>query len=154
RYLRAATPRSLKLYVIPFVALAFVGLFYALDIGARHSHNPPILGLHAEWARALGNAKWLGWLVYVLAITFIVALRSLTIFTTSSTYGMFVGCAALVIVLSVMSGFEADIKHKILGTHAHVTVTRLDEAFTEFPTVLERVRKTDGVLAVSPVLSS
>jgi lipoprotein-releasing system permease protein len=154
RYLRASSHRTIWLYAIPFGILFVVGLIYTTDLIPKLMHDPKWVGLHAEWARAIGNAKWIGWVVFVLVFLFIVAVRSLTIFTTFSTYGMFVGCAALVTVLAVMSGFESDIKQKILGTHAHVVVTRVDEAFTDFPARLAEVRSTPGVLGVSPVLSS
>src|SRR5688572_9030291 len=154
RYLRAATPRSLKLYLLPSIGLVLVGVLYAIDVLARRSHDPHVLGLHAEWARAIGNGKWLGWLTVILLGTFIATIRRLTIFTTISTYGMFLGCAALVVVMSVMSGFEDDIKRKILGTHAHVVVTRVDEAFTDWPARLAAIGKMPGVSAVTPYLSA
>ena len=38
--------------------------------------------------------------------------------------GVGVGVMALIIVLSVMSGFEVDLQKKILGTNAHVVVLK------------------------------
>jgi lipoprotein-releasing system permease protein len=154
RYVRVATPRALGLYLIPFVVLTLVGVLYGADALAGHSHNPRILDFHAENARIIGNMKWIGWLVFVLLFAFIGAIRHLTIFTTISTYGIFLGCAALVLMLGVMSGFESDIKHKILGTHANIEVTRVDEAFTEWREQLARVQKAPGVIAATPVLTS
>jgi len=154
RYLKAAAPRSMSIYLVPLVLLLFMGLLYGADAAALHSTNQRVLGFHAEWARAIGNAKWIGWLVLVIVGTFVATLRRLTIFTTMSTYGMFIGTAALVIVLSVMSGFEADIKGKILGTHAHVVVTRVDESFLDGAERLAQVQKTPGVLGVAPFLSA
>lgn len=154
RYLKAAKPRSIRIYLVPFIALACMGVLYGLDHAALNSSHQRVLGFHAEWARAIGNAKWIGWLAFVIVATFVATLRRLTIFTTMSTYGMFIGTAALVIVLSVMSGFEADIKGKILGTHAHVVVTRVDESFLDGTERLAQVQKTPGVLGAAPFLSS
>ena len=36
------------------------------------------------------------------------------------------GVMALIIVLSVMSGFEVDLQQKILGTNAHAVVLKYD----------------------------
>ena len=40
--------------------------------------------------------------------------------------GVAVGVMALIVVLAVMSGFEDVLKHKIVGTNAHVVVLQLD----------------------------
>lgn len=154
RYLRMTTPRSARLYILPFVLLVLVGLVYGADALARHSTSEHVLELHAKFSMWFGYGKWISWVTTVLVAVFILAIRRLTIFTTISTYGMFLGCAALILVLGVMSGFEADIKHKILGTHAHVEVSRLDEAFTGWQDKIPLVRAAPGVLAVTPVLTS
>jgi lipoprotein-releasing system permease protein len=154
RYLRVAKPRSLSLYFIPLVVLALVGMIHGTDALMGHAHSARILDFHAENARLIGNIKWIGWFVFVLLFAFIAAIRHFTIFTTISTYGVFLGCAALILMLGVMSGFESDIKHKILGTHANIEVTRVDEAFTDWRDQLARVEKTPGVVAATPVLTS
>ena len=44
---------------------------------------------------------------------------------------------ALTVVLSVMSGFELDLKHKILGTNAHAVVLKYGNDFREYPEVAQ-----------------
>ena len=48
------------------------------------------------------------------------------LFTTVTTFigiaGVTIGVAALIVILSVMNGFQADIRKKIVGAQAHVTV--------------------------------
>jgi lipoprotein-releasing system permease protein len=90
----------------------------------------------------------------VLAFYFIELLRRLTIFTTISTFGLILGTGALVIVLSVMSGFEMDLKQKILGTHAHMMITTPDRPFTEYRDTLARVARVPGVVAATPYLTN
>ena len=92
--------------------------------------------------------------VTVLVSFFIELIRRLTIFTTISTFGLFLGTAALVTALSVMSGFEQDLKNKILGTHAHMVVTTPDRTFTDYREALAKVEKVPGVLAATPYLTS
>lgn len=92
--------------------------------------------------------------VTVLVGFFLELIRRLTIFTSISTFGLFLGTAALVTALSVMSGFEQDLKGKILGTHAHMVVTAPDRSFTDYREVLAKVEKVPGVLAATPYLTS
>jgi lipoprotein-releasing system permease protein len=57
----------------------------------------------------------------------------------------------LVVVMSVMNGFEIDLREKILGTTAHITVLHLGrEGITDYPAVAARVEKIEGVEAVAP----
>ena len=46
----------------------------------------------------------------------------ISIITLLSMAGVGLGVMALIVVLSVMSGFEEDLKKKILGTNAHLVV--------------------------------
>jgi lipoprotein-releasing system permease protein len=56
-------------------------------------------------------------------------------------------------VLSVMSGFEADLKKKILGAHAHGVVMKYGQNdFTEWRQVQDRVLGVPGVAGSSPFL--
>ncbi len=61
-----------------------------------------------------------------------------------------IGVMALTIVLSVMSGFELDLKSKILGTNAHAVVLKYGSDFSEWPQVEKKVRAVRGVVGVTP----
>ena len=75
--------------------------------------------------------------------------------TLISIGGVVIGVMALVVVLSVMSGFEADLKRKILGVHAHGVVLKYGQNdFTEWRDVEQRVLRVPGVVAATPVLLS
>ncbi len=117
------------------------------------AHDARVLSVHADLARALGITAWGLGLATVLLFAVVLALRYLSIFATISTVGMFIGCAAQVLILSVMSGFEADIQRKILGTHAHVVVTQADEPFLDWEKRAKEIGKTPEVVAVTPFLS-
>jgi lipoprotein-releasing system permease protein len=77
-----------------------------------------------------------------------------TFFTTVSVAGVTIGSMALVIVLSVMSGFEIDLRNKILGSNAHVLITKEDGAFTEYRDIAARIADIPGVVAQTPYLTS
>jgi lipoprotein-releasing system permease protein len=73
--------------------------------------------------------------------------------TLISIGGVAIGVWALTVVLSVMSGFEGDLKAKILGTNAHGVVLKYgDKDFTEWRPVREEVLKVPGVTAATPFL--
>jgi lipoprotein-releasing system permease protein len=73
--------------------------------------------------------------------------------TLISIGGVATGVWALTVVLSVMSGFEADLKKKILGAHAHGVVMKYGQNdFTEWRQVQDRVLGVPGVAGSSPFL--
>lgn len=67
------------------------------------------------------------------------------IVTVIAVLGVCLGVMALIIVLSIMSGFEADLKTKILGAHAHAVVQKKGDDFTEYEDVKERILGVEGV---------
>jgi ABC-type lipoprotein release transport system permease subunit len=69
----------------------------------------------------------------------------ISIVTIIAVVGVCLGVMALIIVLSIMSGFEDDLKKKILGAHAHIVVGKNGDDFSEYDAVKERVRRIDGV---------
>lgn len=59
--------------------------------------------------------------------------------------GVFLGVLALVVILSVMGGFEGDLKRKILGAHAHIVVNKHGDDFTEYEEVEQRLHGLPGI---------
>src|ERR1700753_1811261 len=49
-----------------------------------------------------------------------------SIITLISVVGVMLGVAVLIIVISVMSGFDHDMQEKFFGFNAHITVIQLD----------------------------
>jgi len=73
--------------------------------------------------------------------------------TLISIGGVATGVWALTVVLSVMSGFEQDLKSKILGAHAHGVVLKYGQNdFTDWRGVQDRVLSVPGVAASTPFL--
>jgi lipoprotein-releasing system permease protein len=73
--------------------------------------------------------------------------------TLISIGGVAIGAWALTVVLSVMSGFEADLKAKILGAHSDGVVLKYGQNdFTEWREVMKRVEAVPGVVAATPFL--
>jgi lipoprotein-releasing system permease protein len=62
-----------------------------------------------------------------------------------------VGSVALVnVVTSVMTGFEVDLRSKILGANAHVVVLGVGGQLRDVDGVMEQVEKTPGVKGAAP----
>jgi lipoprotein-releasing system permease protein len=77
----------------------------------------------------------------------------LSVITLISVAGVSVGTAALVIALSLMTGFEEDVRERILGGNAHLTVTSsLHLTFGGAEETACRLVQVPGVAAVGPVL--
>jgi lipoprotein-releasing system permease protein len=67
-----------------------------------------------------------------------------------SVAGVTLGVAVLIIVMSVMEGFEIDLRRQILGNQAHVLVLAYGGPMDEPAKVAEKVRGAPGVVAVAP----
>ena len=100
-----------------------------------------ILGLVAQW-----------WLARRRALLHKRKRPATVVMTAISIAGVAVGVWALTVVLSVMSGFEADLKHKILGTNSHAMLLKYSSDFSEWKTVLPKVAAVPGVAGVSPFI--
>ena len=92
--------------------------------------------------------------VSFLAIRHVRASKSgfLTVISILSMAGVAVSSFALCAVISIMGGFGADLKRKILGNNAHIKLeTGTVGGFEGWKEVLALVRKTPGVEAATPV---
>ncbi|MBX3130186.1 MAG: ABC transporter permease [Polyangiaceae bacterium] len=78
----------------------------------------------------------------------------LTVISFLSIAGVGVSAFALCAVVSIMGGFGADLKRKILGNNAHLKVEATSHGgFEEWQTLLSDVRTVPGVVAATPVVS-
>ena len=68
--------------------------------------------------------------------------------------GIAAGVWLIIVVLSVMNGFEQTWREEILGDRAHFVIERPDRPIQSWQTVLDRVRESEGVVAASPYLET
>ncbi len=68
----------------------------------------------------------------------------------SSMLGIALGITALITVLSVMNGFEKELRERILGMASHATISRFRGALEDWPAVAERARQHPRVVGVAP----
>ena len=63
------------------------------------------------------------------------------------------GVAVLLTILSIMNGFEGELRERILGMSAHLEVDTRGAAARDWPAVVAALRARDGVLAAAPYIS-
>ncbi len=78
----------------------------------------------------------------------------ISVITVISVAGVMVGVMALIVVLGVMTGFEEDLKGKILGLNAHVLVLKYGDSVGDVKGLEEKIEKTKGVVATTPFIYS
>lgn len=76
----------------------------------------------------------------------------ISLITILSTAGIAVGVMALIVVIAVMTGFESDLKSRILGGQSHIVLMRHGGQFTDYRKILKDVEKIDGVESATPVI--
>src|SRR3954453_18544661 len=73
-----------------------------------------------------------------------------SVITLISVMGVLLGVAVLIIVISVMTGFDRQLRDKILGFNAHLRVVPRDGTMSNYAVVLQRVASLPDVKAVAP----
>ncbi len=153
RYLGRAEPLSWRVHLPTALAAIALGLVFGADLVLQRVTRPEWLPLVYQALPLLRVARLIAALLFVLSLVFQTLRQRFSLFATISTFGLFLGTAALVIVLSVMSGFENYTRTKIVGMHAHVTIEKEEGAFEQFGPIVEAARRDPDVLGASPYLS-
>ncbi len=76
----------------------------------------------------------------------------ISVITLISVLGVMVGVMSLIVVLSVMNGYRADLMSKILGVNAHVLILSYGGPFDNYRQVGHKVKRMEGVEASSPFI--
>ncbi len=89
-----------------------------------------------------------------LGLRFLIAKRKekfISIITVLSVGGVALSVMTLIVVLAVMSGFERDLREKILGTNAHLFVTSAGPLAGPYG-LMEKIQKVKHVQASTPFI--
>ena len=79
----------------------------------------------------------------------------LSVIAFIATGGVIVGVAALIIMLSVTNGFTGEVKNRLIGMNAHVSVGRYHgDAIADADSLRARVARHPGVAAAAPIVES
>ena len=68
----------------------------------------------------------------------------------TSMIGIALGVAALIIVLSVMNGFQAELRNRILGVASHLEITGVNNQLGDWPSLVNQVKSNPQVKASAP----
>jgi lipoprotein-releasing system permease protein len=76
-----------------------------------------------------------------------------SVITVLSFLGVTLGVGALIVVLSVMAGFQQRLTEKIIGFNAHITVAMTNgQVLYDYDKLVDLIRKQPDVLAASPII--
>ena len=78
----------------------------------------------------------------------------ISLITAIATIGVMIGVMTLNIVLSVMTGFEEDLRDRILGFNPHIVLSSLSGATGDYNHLVEKARQVPGVVAAAPFIYS
>ncbi|MFO1407240.1 MAG: lipoprotein-releasing ABC transporter permease subunit [Steroidobacteraceae bacterium] len=67
-----------------------------------------------------------------------------------SMLGVCLGVAALITIVSVMNGFEGELRGRLVALTAHATVTGPADRMADWPSVAARARAVPGTVGVAP----
>lgn len=76
--------------------------------------------------------------------------KGISINTLISTGGVAVGVMALLVVLSVMSGFHEDLQKKILGVNSHMIILSYKGYIDDYKEILEKINNEKEIVSSSP----
>jgi lipoprotein-releasing system permease protein len=73
----------------------------------------------------------------------------LSIITLISVIGVMLGVTVLILVISVMTGFDRELRQKVIDFDAHILVST-QEVMTDWRDLTVKIRNTPGVVATAP----
>jgi lipoprotein-releasing system permease protein len=146
RHLRDAEARSHRTLLVGLVLLLVGGAGFFIE-HATLKHRPMWF---VQAALLFDNLK-IGSVVVLVIGTLLTTLGVLfayfTVFTAFSMFGVFLGTGVPILALSIMSGFEMDLKSKIRATKADVVIDRADDQpFTDWRQIKEKIADVPGVV--------
>jgi lipoprotein-releasing system permease protein len=87
---------------------------------------------------------------YFLALRYLKPKRTfISLITLISILGVVLGISVLIIVISVMTGFERELQRKIIGFDADILISG-NEVMDNWREILDNTKKTEGVVAAAP----
>ena len=70
----------------------------------------------------------------------------------SSMLGIALGVTALITVLSVMNGFEKELRHRMLGMSAHVVINTIENHWNDWEQLAEQLAQKPHVTGIAPFI--
>ena len=137
------------------VGLGFVG--WAAHLGPELQPGEQMFSATVATAlqRQFGVFGGLSLAIGTMLLVLAVLARFFNLLATIITMSVLLGCMALVVVLSLMSGLEADLRDKILNQKAHLRVSARDgNRFTDYEALTQALIDVPEVAGASPYLEA
>src|ERR1700757_3986249 len=78
--------------------------------------------------------------------------RFVSVISGFSLVGIALGVATLIIVMSVMNGFRAQLLGRILGLNGHMVVQGITRGVSDYDSLAERIRAIPGIVSATPIV--
>ena len=78
--------------------------------------------------------------------------KFISLISVISVLGVAVGVMALIVVLSVYTGFTEGLRDQIIGINAHILVQGFDGKIQNYSSLQKKVETVDGVVGVTPFI--
>lgn len=72
----------------------------------------------------------------------------------ASMLGLMLGVAALIVVLSVMNGFDRELKQRILGMVPHASILGYGKPIENWPELIQQIESRDDVISAAPFIQA
>ena len=79
--------------------------------------------------------------------------RFISVISLISVVGITIGVAALIVVMSVMNGFQKELRTRILGVASHVQIAGFEGSLPDWRAVAAAATKDPDVLAAAPYIN-
>lgn len=92
---------------------------------------------------------------WMLALRYLGARReegSLSLIAGFSLVGIALGVATLIVVMSVMGGFQQELLGRILTLNGRLAVLSGDQGIADYPAKVDQLRQVKGVVSATPIL--
>ena len=76
--------------------------------------------------------------------------RFVSFITLISLIGTSLGVAALIVILSVMNGFESELRERLLSMSAHGSITAAEGTIDDWEPLVTSIKEEPGVSAAAP----
>src|SRR5436190_936875 len=76
----------------------------------------------------------------------------ISLITVISILGVMIGVMTLIVVMSVMTGFEETLRDRLLGINSHISVLSAGETLNNYEAITLSVAAEPGIVAASPAV--
>ncbi len=94
--------------------------------------------------------------VFIVAIKYFLAKKNekfVSVISAFSLLGVMIGVAALIVVMSVMNGFHAELTKNIIGLSGDITVTANEHFIENYEEIKTKISTKDYILHINPSIA-